>query len=135
MSGMNTNDKLPAEWEAIVGKAVEATFSRGYTSDISQFLRDAVERCYALVSKPPRELTDSMLATIGRKSGTANLRLLQLRSIIVEYERVMREPETVTFRAARRNDTGEVRMLPLNFGTIEGYWEWIEPPQTFEVKL
>lgn len=129
--------KLPAEWEAIVEKSC-SKFDGAIAIDAAT---KAVERCYALHSKPRKELTDAEIEAIHlrhfpRDSCPVTQSVIDShRSVIAAHERKQREPETVTFRAARHKASERIEMLVPERGNLNCDWEWLEPPQTFEVKL
>lgn len=134
---------LPKDWEAIANDPVRFGGNR----------REAVERCYALHCATQKELSNeecyNLWLSIYRgkfsdsdwvediRSGTS-----VIRRIIAAHIRKQREPETVTFRAARNSKTGDVDVFKVKpDGDADNHyfhsagWEWLEPPQTFEVKL
>lgn len=127
---------LPKEWEAIVLDVPNAMM----------IAREVVERCYALHTAPPRELTDSELVetyaaasfSIAGPLHTPE-RVKALRAVIAAHVAKQRAPQTVTFRAARRKDNGKVDLLPYNpEWPMYPCYSWLDAdgkPQTFEVKI
>lgn len=118
--------KLPADWQQLVDEY------HGYG-------RGIVERCFALHSKPKKELTDAEIIAIGCRDGddecAADLKFA--RDVIAAHEAKQREPETVTFRAARRRSDSQVDLLDASI-SLPDHWEWLDhdgKPQTFEVVL
>lgn len=121
---------LPKDWEAIANDPVHFGGNR----------REAVERCYALASKPKRGLTDAEISAIfyectGIVSDTSSCEFA--RAIEAAIWAKQREPETVTFRAAR-HPTAPVSLFRIDADIASVGYEWLDvdgKPQTFEVKV
>lgn len=131
--------KLPPAWEAIVDEIRAAALQRAKLNNLQILdqgaVRDAVERCFALANKPQRELTAEEMNKAywaGCEGGEGHER--GLRAVIAAYQRKQTEPETVTFRAARRKEDGVIAMERAD-STLHFTWEWLEPAQTIEVKV
>ena len=117
---------MPKKWEAIASDPAHFGGNR----------REAVERCYLLHCEPPRELTDDEIKAIFRKynwsDGDPDL-MKTTRDIIAAHVAKQREPETLTFRAAKDKYSDQVAMLLVDTGSAMNNWEWLEPAQTIEV--
>lgn len=134
--------ELPKDWDEISNAAYnEWNDGNVYAK---QAIRSAVERCFVLHSKPKKELTaedkyniwlscyDSQFQSAICKDGSE-----VVDRIIAAYEAKQREPETVTFRAARRCSDSKVDLLDASI-SLPDHWEWLDldgKPQTFEVVL
>lgn len=126
---------LPKEWEAIRGD-VQLAHVMNPEFRGPEAIRAAVERCYALHTKPKRELTDAELSKAYSQAtiGTDGTHIAGLRGVEAAVWAKQREPETVTFGAARRIPDGGVAMFQVPCsGLPNENWEWLEPAQTIEV--
>ena len=56
-----------------------------------------------------------------------------LRKAMAAFIEKQREPETLTFRAAKDKYSDQVAMLLVDTGSAMNNWEWLEPAQTIEV--
>lgn len=120
--------KLPADWQKVV-------------YEFGGYGRGIVERCFALHSKPPKELTGAEIVALFRKNwGCVNSHFYEelmcfARAIEASVWAKQREPEVVKFRAARDFLTGEIRVVN-RLPTDE--WEWLDhegQPQVFDVRV
>lgn len=134
--------ELPADYERIRKEVMEISgFISGTVSNgiCSNAVRDAVERCYKLHSKPPKELTDAEIDDIykmktGGMSGVISRQFAKAIEAAVWAKQS--EPERVKFRAARNKVNGEAFMAYAEQEQPDGAaWEWLEPEQAFEVVL
>lgn len=128
--------ELSKEWEAIV--AENSTCGEHYAARV----RNAVERCYALTQKPVRELTESECMKVyldwERSPITEKTCWSYYCALLKAHQRKQREPETVKFRAARNEKTGEVLCLRVDDAPYSNEWKWLDvdgKPQEYEVTL
>ena len=119
---------LPKKWEAIASDPAHFGGNR----------REAVERCYALHTAPPRELTDAEIDAVYQKKPETSFSDFA-RAVIAAHVAKQREPETATFRAARHKKDSQVTFIRYDLPTQLGVsYEWLDhdgKPQTFEVKV
>ena len=123
--------QLPSDFEKIVIIAQQFYESEHKTANAA--IRYAVERCYALHSKPPKLLTRDELETLMGAHGysATTLGIEFVRAIEAAVHVKQRELEAVKFRAARHSKSGTLGVLK----DLYEDWEWLEPPQEFEVKV
>lgn len=122
------NEPLPPDWRAIADAM--------YDDQIGHYC--GIGRLYALTQKPRKELTDAERENLMAAHGYSCTRFAHefVQAIEAAVWAKQREPETVTFRAARHKADGRVSMLQvISDANLASCWEWLEPPQTFEVKV
>ncbi len=132
--------KLPKEYEHIV-ITTEQTY-RGRLSALDEVVRAAVEACYALASRPPKELTEAEITDLWGeyyKAGAPDAEDIKfIRRIIHLHVAKQRWPEVIKFRAARHKYDGSISMLKADYDMNGSTWEWLDDsnsPQEIEVKL